>query len=122
MVLEEDCQVNRMVESMALFEMIGQNRWLAAKQLILFLNKTDLLKKKIDCSPLTTCFPEYDGPNTYDAAVAYIKKSFLKLRNKEDCFVFVHLTCAVDKESIRWAFDLVSDIVISHNKRECGIF
>ena len=122
MVLEEDCQVNRMVESMALFEMIGQNRCLAAKQLILFLNKTDLLKKKIDCSPLTTCFPEYDGPNTYDGAVAYIKESFLKLRNKEDSYVFVHFTCAVDKESIRWAFDLVSDIVISHTKRECGIF
>lgn len=121
MVLEEDPQMNRMVESMELFKMIGKNRWLSKKQLILFMNKTDILKKKISCSPLTSCFPEYDGPNTYEGAVQFIQKSFVELHNEEDKNVFVHLTCAVDKECMQLVFDLISDIIITFNQKECSM-
>ena len=85
------------------------------------MNKTDLLKKKISCSPLTSCFPEYDGPNTYDGAVEYVQKCFIQLRNKEDKKVFVHLTCAVDKECMQLVFDLISDIIITFNQKECSM-
>ena len=121
MVLEEDPQMNRMVESMELFKMIGKNRWLSRKQLILFMNKSDLLKKKISCSPLTSWFPGYDGPNTYDGAVEHFQKSFIQLRNKEDTKVFVHLTCAVDKVCMQLVFDIISDIIITSNQRECSM-
>ena len=122
MFLEEDFQVNRMVESMQLFETIGNNRWLSRKPLILFLNKTDLLKKKIRCSPLTTCFPEYDGPNTYEGAVAYIQQAFMALRHQIPKEVYVHLTCAIDTQNIQWVFNIVSEMIIKMNQKECGFY
>ena len=122
MFLEEDCKMNRMVESMQLFDTIANNRWLSKKPLILFLNKTDLLRKKICCSPLTTCFPEYEGPNTYEGAVAHIQKAFMELRRRVPKEIYVHLTCAIDTQNIQWVFNIVSEMIIKMNQRECGLY
>ena len=61
LVLAEDEEMNRMVESMKLFESICNNKWFVETSIILFLNKKDLFQEKIARSPLTICFPEYTG-------------------------------------------------------------
>uniref|UniRef100_A0A1I7XIY0 G-protein alpha subunit n=1 Tax=Heterorhabditis bacteriophora TaxID=37862 RepID=A0A1I7XIY0_HETBA len=61
MVLAEDDEMNRMVESMKLFDSICNNKWFTETSIILFLNKKDLFEDKIKRSPLTLCFPEYQG-------------------------------------------------------------
>merc|ERR1711893_494865 len=63
LVLAEDEEVNRMHESMKLFDSICNNKWFTETSIILFLNKKDLFEEKIAHSPLTICFPEYTGPN-----------------------------------------------------------
>ena len=53
--------VNRMKESLALFEAIVSYPWFRKSSIILFLNKKDLLEEKIMVSPLSGYFPEYTG-------------------------------------------------------------
>ena len=61
LVLAEDEEMNRMIESMKLFDSICNNKWFVETSIILFLNKKDLFEEKIVKSPLTICFPEYQG-------------------------------------------------------------
>ena len=57
--------MNRMHESMKLFDSICNNKWFVETSIILFLNKKDLFEVKIKTSPLAVCFPEYKGHNCY---------------------------------------------------------
>ena len=61
LVLAEDEEMNRMIESMKLFDSICNNKWFVDTSIILFLNKKDLFEEKIVRSPLSICFPEYGG-------------------------------------------------------------
>lgn len=61
LVLAEDEEMNRMIESMKLFDSICNSKWFIETSIILFLNKKDLFEEKITRSPLTICFPEYTG-------------------------------------------------------------
>ncbi|KAF1626419.1 Guanine nucleotide-binding protein G(i) subunit alpha-1, partial [Eudyptes filholi] len=54
-------EINRMHESMKLFDSICNNKWFTDTSIILFLNKKDLFEEKIKRSPLTICYPEYAG-------------------------------------------------------------
>lgn len=63
LVLAEDEEMNRMIESMKLFDSICNSKWFVETSIILFLNKKDLFEEKIVRSPLTICFPEYSGKN-----------------------------------------------------------
>jgi guanine nucleotide-binding protein G(i) subunit alpha len=60
-VLAEDEEMNRMIESMKLFDSICNSKWFVETSIILFLNKKDLFEDKITKSPLTICFQEYPG-------------------------------------------------------------
>ena len=61
LVLAEDEEMNRMTESMKLFDSICNNKWFVDTSIILFLNKKDLFEEKIRHSQLSVCFPEYKG-------------------------------------------------------------
>ena len=116
--LEEDESINRMVESIELYKYVCHIRWFLKKRIILFLNKKDLLKEKLNQIPLQICFPEYKGPNTYDDAVAYIESRFLTNgRNKKE--TYIHITCATDTESITL---VLSDVIVKLNQEECGMY
>ena len=120
--LAEDCRVNRMMESMELFDSICNNKCFKSTSLILFLNKTDLLMEKIRQSPLSSCFPDYDGPNTYEEAVEYIKAKFKNLSRLKSKVIYTHLTCAINTQNIQWVFDIVSDLIIKSDQRECALY
>ena len=123
LVLEEDNEVNRMIESMKLFSSICNNKWFVTTSIILFLNKKDLFEVKIEKSPITFCFPEYNGPNTYSETSMYIQEKFESLNEsrltKE---VYTHFTCATDTKNIQWVFDVVTDVIIKNNLKDCGLF
>jgi guanine nucleotide-binding protein G(i) subunit alpha len=57
----ENPKENRMQDSIRLFGSICNNRLLKDACMILFLNKKDILERKIQYSPLTQCFPDYTG-------------------------------------------------------------
>ncbi|KAG7274870.1 hypothetical protein CRUP_017799 [Coryphaenoides rupestris] len=121
LVLAEDEEMNRMHESMKLFDSICNNKWFTDTSIILFLNKKDLFEEKIKRSPLTICFPEYAGSNTYEEAAAYIQCQFEDLNKRKDTKeIYTHFTCATDTKNVQFVFDAVTDVIIKNNLKDCG--
>ncbi|CAI9734258.1 nucleotide-binding G(i) subunit alpha [Octopus vulgaris] len=123
LMLAEDQEMNRMMESMKLFDSICNNKWFLDTSIMLFLNKKDLFEDKIKNSPLTTCFPEYEGGNTYEESAAYIQLQFENLnKRKEEKEIYTHFTCATDTNNVQFVFDVVTDVIIKNNLKDCGLF
>ncbi|XP_077182134.1 guanine nucleotide-binding protein G(t) subunit alpha-1 [Paroedura picta] len=123
MVLAEDDKVNRMHESLHLFNSICNHRYFAITSIVLFLNKKDIFQDKIKKAHLSICFPDYDGPNTYEDAGVYIKAQFLELNLRRDVKeIYSHMTCATDTQNVKFVFDAVTDIIIKENLKDCGLF
>uniref|UniRef100_A0A3B3T2D2 Guanine nucleotide binding protein (G protein), alpha transducing activity polypeptide 2 n=1 Tax=Paramormyrops kingsleyae TaxID=1676925 RepID=A0A3B3T2D2_9TELE len=123
MVLVEDDEVNRMHESLHLFNSICNHRFFATTSIVLFLNKKDLFQDKIKKVHLSICFPDYNGPNTYDDASNYIKLQFQDLNMKKGIKeIYAHMTCATDTENVQIVFNAVTDIIIKENLKDCGLF
>lgn len=113
---------NRMEESKALFRTIITYPWFQNSSVILFLNKKDLLAEKIKRIPLTVCFPDYKGQNTYEEAAVYVQRQFEDLnRNKETKEIYSHFTCATDTSNIQFVFDAVTDVIIQNNLKYIGL-
>ncbi|KAL6071183.1 guanine nucleotide-binding protein subunit alpha [Balamuthia mandrillaris] len=104
--LREECNKNRMHESLDLFDDICNSPWFENTAFILFLNKIDLFKEKIKKSDLRNTFENYTGGADYDAACAFIKAQFLE-RNTSPHVIFPHFTCAVDTKNIEFVFKCV---------------
>jgi guanine nucleotide-binding protein G(s) subunit alpha len=129
MVLAEDSQQNRLRESLTLFEQIWTNRWLKTISVILFLNKQDLLRKKIveEKRKIEDYFPEYANyqipadaqaeqgePPELVKAKYYIRGQFLTISMKDGNtrhHCYPHFTCAIDTENIRRVFNDCRDII-----------
>ncbi|XP_061075138.1 guanine nucleotide-binding protein G(t) subunit alpha-2 isoform X1 [Conger conger] len=123
MVLVEDDEVNRMHESLHLFNSICNHRFFATTSIVLFLNKKDLFQDKIKKVHLSICFPDYDGPNTYDDASLYIRRQFEDLNMKKGVKeIYSHMTCATDTQNVQIVFNAVTDIIIKENLKDCGLF
>lgn len=123
LALAEDQEINRMMESMRLFDSICNNQWFIETAIILFLNKKDLFDDKIRISPLSICFPEYRGRNTSEDAGAYIQQKFENLNKRRDVKeVYTHFTCATDTNNVQFVFEAITDIIIKNNLRDCGLF
>eukprot|EP00063_Salmo_salar_P014994 XP_013989829.1 PREDICTED: guanine nucleotide-binding protein G(k) subunit alpha-like [Salmo salar] len=123
LVLAEDEEMNRMHESMKLFDSICNNKWFTDTSIILFLNKKDLFEEKIARSPLTICYPEYAGASTYEEAAAYIQCQFEDLNRRKDTKeIYTHFTCATDTKNVQFVFDAVTDVIIKINLKECGLY
>ncbi|CAG0913827.1 unnamed protein product [Notodromas monacha] len=121
LVLAEDEEMNRMIESTKLFDSICNNKWFVKTSIILFLNKKDIFAEKIKVSPLTICFPEYRGPNTYEDTTQYIKQQFENLnKRRNEKTIYTHFTCATDTNNIEFVFSAVTDVIITNNLKECG--
>ncbi|CAL9682146.1 unnamed protein product [Knipowitschia caucasica] len=114
-VLVESDNVNRMEESMALFQTILHSQWFLSASVILFLNKVDLLKEKIIYSHLVDYFPKYCGPKQ-DAKEAsdFIRNNFLSLDPYQK-MIYCHFTCATDTNNISVVFSAVKDHILQSN-------
>jgi len=112
-VLVEDEETNRMRESLKLFDSICNLPFFQKTSMILFLNKVDLFKEKIERSPLSICFPEYEGDNSYEDASNFVRLQFEE-RNKdeESKEIYTHFTCATDTTNVKFVFDAVSDVLM----------
>lgn len=87
-----------MHEAISLFGVIVNEDWFRNTSVILFLNKMDLLQKKLPESSLVKYFPDYKGEPT---DLASVKEYFLgRFQDLKD-FLFSHFTCATDSNNIK---------------------
>jgi len=121
-VLFEDCTQNRMTEALTLFEEICNSRWFQKSSMILFLNKRDLFADKIRSTPISVCFPEYKGPQTYEDSVTFLTNKFLERnKNPDQMKVFVHVTCATDADNVKFTFNAVKQTIIEASLARSGL-
>ncbi|XP_022049382.1 guanine nucleotide-binding protein subunit alpha-14-like [Acanthochromis polyacanthus] len=121
-VLVECDNENRMEESKALFKTIITYPWFQRSSVILFLNKTDILKEKILYSHIATYFPEFTGPQQDPtAAQEFILKMYQEQNPDKEKTLYPHFTCATDTENIRFVFVAVKDTILRHNLKEFNL-
>jgi len=120
LTLFEDGTTNRMHESLRLFEEMCNQLVFAKTPTILFLNKKDLLKEKLEKVKLSDYFPEYKGESDYHAACSFIKDKYLAL-NRCEKKIYTHFTCATSTKNIKKVFDDVKHSVLMTNLAGAGV-
>ncbi|XP_059414386.1 guanine nucleotide-binding protein subunit alpha-13-like [Carassius carassius] len=119
-VLMEDRQTNRLMESLNIFETIVNNRVFNNVSIILFLNKTDLLKEKVKTVAIKDYFPEYTGePHNLDDVQKFLVDCFRnKRRDQQQKPLYHHFTTAISTENIRLVFRDVKDTILHDNLKQ----
>jgi GTPase SAR1 family protein len=116
--LYEDSKVNRMVESIEVFNSIA-NEYFPDTSLIIFFNKMDKFKEKVRKVPVSRFFPSYTGQEgDADQVYAYFEKIFSELNQNQNRKVFFHPSCATETRSVKRIFDTVRDTVIRTQLKE----
>lgn len=111
---------NRMEESLILFDSVVNSRWFMRTSIVLFLNKVDLFKTKLDRSPLETYFPDYSGGNDVNRAAKYLLWRFNQV-NRAHLNLYPHLTQATDTSNVRLVFAAVKETILQNALRDSGI-
>jgi hypothetical protein len=143
-VLYEDEKENRLLESIKVFGSICNNQYFRKTPVILFLNKIDLFKIKIQRVPLRVCFPEYaEDEKNEELARNYIHDrvrlrarrraawravSPLLLRRpqfvEQDAHqkdIFCHFTCATDTDNVERVFNDCKSVILKKNLEKLGL-
>lgn len=151
LVLYEDDTQNRFVETLELFQNTINSEWFTKTAIILFLNKCDLFREKIQQHRLSDCpvfrVKKYDLTNrgkypesewgteytekeilqsnpdidNYEGGCKAIEKKFLERRSNQEKLTYTHITCATDRGNISHVFEAVKDIIINHALDEAGL-
>lgn len=119
-VLLEDRKTNRLVESLQIFDVIVKNRSFVSVAIILFLNKTDLLKEKITKVSIKDYFPQFDGDPSNLGQVQQFMFGMFDEKYHETTrtkLLFHHFTTAVDTENIKFVFQAAKDSILQDNLR-----
>ncbi|XP_017087486.2 guanine nucleotide-binding protein G(f) subunit alpha [Drosophila bipectinata] len=138
--LREDPTQNRLQEALKLFRAVWQNRFLASAGLIVFLNKYDIMERKIRAGKhIVDYFPEYEDfckrpqqDNCFDESdwtKMFIKQKLVDItqepfkrhsRNQVDLGTserecYYHFTVATDTRCIKDVFCDVQKMILSEN-------
>ena len=121
LALAEDPTVNRMRESLNLFNQILRYQCFNETGFILFLNKIDIFKEKIKVKPITIAFPDYHGKQEFEESLIFIRDRFLMMNKFPERTIYPHFTCATDTNNVRKVFVCVKDIILKSSLKQVGI-
>ncbi|EGO29383.1 hypothetical protein SERLADRAFT_457028 [Serpula lacrymans var. lacrymans S7.9] len=124
-VLAEDPTVNRLADSVLLWKAIVSNPLLKKTDLILFLNKCDILKAKLTSGiQLGHYIVSYGNrPNDFESASRYLQKKFaalLKDHSPERPF-YCHFTSVTDTKSTIIILENVQDMIVRDNLKKSAL-
>ena len=107
-----------MREAFGLFEAIANSRWFERSAMILFLNKIDLFREKIESgsAPIQDHFKEYSG-DTHDVqtGMEFFADHFRSLVKQPGKETYVHFTNATDTDLLKKTMASVQDMIIQRN-------
>jgi len=114
LTLYEDETMNRMEETLTIFDEICNSSYFTKTSIILFLNKKDVFQEKIKTVPLNVCpcFKNYTGANTYEAGCTLIENAFHAKNKNPNKLIYAHVTCATDTNNMKVVLHAVNDIII----------
>ncbi|CAE6356447.1 unnamed protein product [Rhizoctonia solani] len=125
-MLAEDKRVNRIEDSIQLFKTVCGNKLLSNVNMVLFLNKCDLLKKKlaagIKVSKYVTSYG--DRPNDYEHVSKYFRTKFGAIQRDYSVApreMYVHLTSVTDTRATSAIIHNVRDIILRQNLKSSSL-
>jgi guanine nucleotide-binding protein G(i) subunit alpha len=101
----EDDVTNRMTEAIELFEKTINNTWFINQQIILLLNKKDILVEKLKKKDLSETFEEYKGGKDYENSVQYIAQKFRECDKGGGDRITVKFIQATDTKTVSQIFE-----------------
>ncbi|EWC43699.1 guanine nucleotide-binding protein alpha-2 subunit [Drechslerella stenobrocha 248] len=116
--LVEDKDANQMQEALMLFESICNSQWFVRTSIILFMNKIDLFREKINSgtAPVKKYFPEYTGnPDSFKEASEFFHDNFNRLNRSSAKEIYFHYTNATDTDLLKITMSSVQDIILQTN-------
>ncbi|KAI8618420.1 guanine nucleotide binding protein, alpha subunit [Chytriomyces sp. MP71] len=117
----EDSSANRMTESLNVFKSMCNHPMFKNTAVILFMNKIDLFRTKLETALIENYFPEFTGPNTYERGSEFFARQFLALNKNPEKKIYVHFTWATDTKQIKKILTMVNEIILSSNMASIGL-
>ncbi|XP_017779991.1 PREDICTED: guanine nucleotide-binding protein subunit alpha homolog [Nicrophorus vespilloides] len=117
-ILMEDRKTNRLEESIQIYDTIINNNIFSNMLKILFLNKHDLLVKKIadTTTNISWYYPKYTGdPHSVKEVEVFIAALFSAVKRDPSKKVFQHFTSTVDTENMTHVFSSIKGSILNKN-------
>jgi guanine nucleotide-binding protein subunit alpha len=112
-VLAEDDKANRVKEALELLDKVCNSRWFLRTSIILFLNKCDILKNKIQRVPISNTFPDYKGGPDFDSGRRFFRTLFMSaVEGGRD--IYTHFTSATDTKACAFVLDSVHNGILNN--------
>ncbi|KAF4620276.1 hypothetical protein D9613_000337 [Agrocybe pediades] len=123
--LDEDPRVYRLEDTFSLWKSLCGNKLLADVQIILLLNKTDLLRRKLEQGVRVQRYmPEYDKPNDFENVSNWFRKVFkayhVQYSPVKREFIS-HFTSVVDPHATRQTLDAIHETILRKDVVEAGL-
>lgn len=115
MFLEGGVEKNRLQKSAELFNLVRSFNWLRETSFILFLNKTDVFKEKIQTINIADHFPQFEGfSRDYESGIQFIENLYVpnSRQNRNRNKIFPHKTCATDTCQMARIITSVKDTIL----------
>ncbi|KAJ3100390.1 hypothetical protein HK100_004718 [Physocladia obscura] len=120
-VCSEDISTNRIIEAMNVFSSICNHPLFKHIDLIVFMNKIDLFREKLEKTPISLYFPSYQGPNTFDNSAQYFIDRLIALNKyPEGKCIYPHLTWATDTSTMKKVLHSINDSLAKSNFQSLG--
>lgn len=136
--LAEDPSRNRMRESLTLFDGIVNLPWFEHTSIILFFNKVDIFREKIELVPLENTFPDFiefseqykkekemeqepaneEGTENFEYGQVFIKEMYF---SRTDRRIYPMATTATNTENIEYVWKCVKHTILHANLATSGL-
>ncbi|KAJ6242539.1 guanine nucleotide-binding protein g(o) subunit alpha [Anaeramoeba flamelloides] len=119
--LYEDESVNRMQESLDLFDSTANNKVFVKTNCVLLFNKIDIFEKKIEKDNLKNYFSDYDGGLDFEKAKTFITNKFIEEGKNSHRKIFPFFTIATKTSSVKEVFDEIQTKILEENLKGIGV-
>ncbi|EJF65613.1 G-alpha-domain-containing protein [Dichomitus squalens LYAD-421 SS1] len=124
--LEEDPKTNRIDDSLQLFTTICSNKLLSNAALVLMLNKTDLLRQKLESGiKVRKYISSYgDRPNEFEEVSEYFRAHFIQVHKRKDVShrpLYLHFTSMLDIKATQSIIINVGEAIMRSHLTKIGL-
>jgi len=112
---------NRFEDSLALFEAIVNLPWFKETAIILFFNKDDVFRAKVQAVDLGKHNSDYTGGCDYENAKKFIQDEYTRKVYNKQKKIYAHVTCATNTKNIVYVWKDVTKILISNRLMQLGL-
>jgi guanine nucleotide-binding protein subunit alpha, other len=109
---------NQMEEALIIFDQVVNSKFFVNAAVILFLNKMDLFKEKLQSgvSPISRYFPDYQGgKKDIEAGKEFFARKFRRCIRNSEKELYTHYTNATDTTLLKVTMNSVQQIIVSKN-------